>query len=177
MNHYILQIRTGFEEKYRRIVAPALAAEPCELLWPRRSLGIRKKGKYRDVEASLFPGYLVLRAERITESAYWTFRRSAGFYRFLPDNHRAEPLAGADLELLKHFLVFGEVVGKSRVYFDENSKIRVVHGALKSLEGKIVKVDKRKGRAKVELSLYENSFLIDFGFELLESAGGNATPA
>ena len=33
----------------------------------------------------------------------------------------------------------------------------------------IVRVDRRKGRARVRLELYENSFLIDFGFEAIES--------
>ena len=64
---------------------------------------------------------------------------------------------------------FGEVLDKSKVQFDENKRIRVVHGALKGLEGKIVKVDRRKQRAKVSLSLYDSAFLIDFGFDLLES--------
>jgi transcriptional antiterminator NusG len=33
------------------------------------------------------------------------------------------------------------------------------------LEGYIVKVDRRKKRARVKLSLYQNSFAIDFAFE------------
>ncbi len=43
-------------------------------------------------------------------------------------------------------------------------------GPLKELEGKIVKVDRRKGRAKVKLDMFEHAFLIDFGFEALENA-------
>jgi transcription termination/antitermination protein NusG len=43
----------------------------------------------------------------------------------------------------------------------------VINGPLKGLEGKIVKVDKRKGRAKVKLDLYDESFLVDLSFELL----------
>jgi transcriptional antiterminator NusG len=39
---------------------------------------------------------------------------------------------------------------------------------MKGLEGQIIKVDKRKKRAKIRLKLYEDSFPIDFGFELIE---------
>jgi transcriptional antiterminator NusG len=35
------------------------------------------------------------------------------------------------------------------------------------LEGKIVKVDKRKGRAKIKLDLYNDSFAIDLAFEVI----------
>ena len=67
-----------------------------------------------------------------------------------------------------HFLSFGEVLDKSAVYFDINQKIRVMNGPMKGLEGRVIKVDKRKQRAKIRLDLYNNSFCIDFGFELLE---------
>jgi transcriptional antiterminator NusG len=41
-------------------------------------------------------------------------------------------------------------------------------GPLKWLDGKIVKVDRRKHRARVTLELYQEAFEIDFGFEALE---------
>ncbi|MDR2619211.1 MAG: antitermination protein NusG, partial [Treponema sp.] len=34
----------------------------------------------------------------------------------------------------------------------------------------IIKVDKRKGRAKIKLDLYDDSFTIDLAFEVLETA-------
>jgi len=40
---------------------------------------------------------------------------------------------------------------------------------LKDLEGRIVRVDRRKGRARVRLELYADSFEVDFGFEALDS--------
>ena len=58
----------------------------------------------------------------------------------------------------------------SKVYFDENSRIVVLLGPLKGLEGKIVKVDKRKRRAKVKLDIYEDSFFIDLAFDVIEKA-------
>ncbi|MBN1686265.1 MAG: KOW motif-containing protein, partial [Spirochaetales bacterium] len=106
--------------------------------------------------------------ESLSNDAYWALRRSIGFYKFLRNNRDVQALTGEDRELLLHFLKIGEVVEKSKVYFDADNKIRVTEGALKGLEGKIVKVDRRKKRAKVKLSLYEDSFLVDFGFELME---------
>jgi transcriptional antiterminator NusG len=53
------------------------------------------------------------------------------------------------------------------VYFDRNSRIVVLEGPLMGLEGKIIKVDKRKGRAKIKLDLYDNSFSCDLAFEVI----------
>jgi transcriptional antiterminator NusG len=59
------------------------------------------------------------------------------------------------------------MAGKSRVYFNENSRIVVIEGPLMGLEGKIIKVDKRKGRAKIKLDLYDEAFAIDLAFEVI----------
>ena len=174
MRYYVIQVKTGGEEKYLKLArrflldTDAFPDNPKNLIWPRRRLRIRKNGKERDALKSIFPGYVFLEAEELDTDTFWNLRRTNGFYKFLKDNRNVEALSGRDLELLTHFLSFGEVVEKSTVYFDENKRIRVTEGALKGLEGNIVKVDKRKKRAKVQLSIYDSSFLIDFGFEVLQ---------
>ena len=177
MNYYVIQVKTGGEEKYLKSARLALAhidpeASP-QLIWPRRRLKIRRQGKTKDVLAPIFPGYVFLETESIETDVYWTLRRGIGFYKFLNSNRNIEALTGQDRELLLHFLRLGEVVEKSKVYFDENKRIRVVEGALKGLEGCIVKVDRRKRRAKIRLALYDDSFLIDFGFEVIEPLEAN----
>lgn len=143
------------------------------LLWPRRSLTIRRQGKQVASLAPIFPGYVFYEAEEVSPEVYWSLKRLSGFIRFLKNEDRLEKLTGADRDLLLHFLSYGEVVEKSLVYFDENNRIRVTKGPMKGLEGQIIKVDKRKRRAKIRLSLYSNRFLVDFGFELLEPAEGH----
>ena len=170
MNYFVVQVKTGEEEKYIRSAkkAVSLSDSSVRIIWPRRRLGLRKKGKTKDHLAPIFPGYVFLETESLSPDVYWALRRSIGFYRFLRNNHDVQALSEEDRDLLVHFLKLGEVVEKSTVYFDENNKIRVSEGALKDLVGRIVKVDSRKKRAKVRLSLYENSFLVDFGFEVME---------
>src|SRR4030042_33612 len=106
MPFFVLQVRTGGEERFRRQAEKVLTPERGELFWPRRSLRV-----------------------------------------------------------LQQFRSFGEVVQPSRARFDSERRIQVIDGPLKALEGRIVRVDRRKRRARVRLELYENSFLIDFGFE------------
>ncbi len=138
------------------------------ILWPRRKLTIRKNGINKEALAPIFPGYLFFEAEELNPDIHWILRRTPGFVRFLKSNQNVEPIGGSDKELLLHFLHFGEIVEKSAVQFDENNRIKVIRGPMKGLEGKIIKVNRRKQRAKIRLSLYEESFTIDFGFEILE---------
>ena len=143
------------------------------LLWPRRKLTIRKNGVEKESLSPIFPGYLFFEAEKLTPDIQWILRRTTGFVRFLKNNQNIEPIEGSDKELLLHFLHFGEIVEKSSVWFDENKKIRVLSGPMKGMEGRILKVDRRKKRAKISLSLYKESFTIDFGFEILGKVEGN----
>jgi transcriptional antiterminator NusG len=123
---------------------------------------------------AVFPGYLFLESEEEHLYHYhWEFRRTEGFFRFLKSNRNIQPLSGRDLETVLHFIKkTGPLAGISQVYFDENFRIVVVDGPLAGLEGNIVKVDRRKKRAKIKLDLYDDSFTIDLGFELIDKASG-----
>ena len=170
MEYFVIQIRPGYEDRYMRQAARCEQQFDVRVFWPRRKLNIRRGGRWRNSTASIFPGYVFLQSEQVTGDLFSALRRVPGFYRFLKSNENIEPLSRRDRGLLEHFLSFGQVVERSVAYFDENKKICVVSGPLRGLEGSIVKVDRRKGRARVKLDLYDDAFLIDFGFEDLEQA-------
>ena len=168
MSYYVIQTKPRGEDEYLRRARSVLHEPEGRLFWPRRNLRTRRGGKWSSELAPIFPGYLFLEADEMNESLFLKMRRIPGFSRFLQSNQNIIPLSKGDRELLTHFLAFGEVVDKSVVYFDENSRIRVVSGPLLGLEGSIIKVDRRKGRAKVRLDMFESSFQIDFGFDAIE---------
>ncbi|MFP4375914.1 MAG: antiterminator LoaP [Spirochaetales bacterium] len=169
MSFYVINVQTGKELDFLTHARERIDPAHATFYFPRRKLSIRKKGQRKEVSAPIFPGYIFLQDGEIGETLFQAIKRVPGFYRFLESNQRIIPLSGDDLELISHFIKFGEVIGKSTVKFDENSRIYVLSGPLEGLEGKIVKIDKRKQRAKVQLDLYQESFLVDFGFELLGS--------
>jgi transcriptional antiterminator NusG len=143
---------------------------PIELFFPKRKIAVRRRGVTVQTTPAVFPGYLFLETEEeILKNYQWKFRRTDGFFRFLRSNRNIQPLSGRDLETVLHFIKkAGPLAGISHVFFNEKARIVVVDGPLAGLEGNIVKVDKRKKRAKIKLDLYDDSFAIDMGFELIE---------
>jgi len=169
MNYYTIQVKTRGEQKFIRLFRALHPGTPFAMHFPQRRIDIRRGGKIQQSTAAVFPGYVFIEAdgEDIT-ARQWDFRRTDGFYRFLKSNQNIKPLADRDLELVLHFIKkAGPVAGVSRVYFNENARIVVIEGPLMGLEGKIIKVDKRKKRAKVKLNLYDDSFAIDLAFEVI----------
>jgi len=172
MNYYAIQVKTRSEEKFIKLFKASHPQITFPIHFPKRLLDIRKGGKIKASTPAVFPGYLFIEAENDEEiiSCQWEFRRTEGFYRFLKSNRDITPLADRDLELVLHFINnSGSVAGRSKVYFNENSRIIVVEGPLIGLEGRIIKVDRRKGRAKIKLDLYNDSFSIDLAFEVIGS--------
>ena len=170
MKYYALQVKTRAENKFIKLFKALNPGIGFPIYFPQRRIDIRRKGQIRQTTAAVFPGYVFVEADSDEEilARQWEFRRTEGFYRFLRSNQDIAPLADRDLELVLHFIKnAGPVAGRSRVYFNENSRIVVVDGPLLGLEGKIIKVDKRKGRAKIKLDLYDDSFAIDLAFEVI----------
>lgn len=140
------------------------------LYFPKRRIDIKRGGVFSQSTTAVFPGYVFVEVDETEDIRrhQWAFRRTDGFFRFLKSNRDICPMSGRDLEVVLHFIKnVGPVAGKSRVYFNENSRIVVVEGPLMGLEGRIIKVDKRKRRAKIKLDLYNDSFSIDLGFEVI----------
>ena len=168
MPYFVIHLKTRSEEEFISRAESMLDDREVRFIWLRRSLRIRKRGEWIETLAPIFPGYLFVEAQEISPELFLKVKRIPGFFRFLQSNENIVPISRDDKELLTYLLSFGQVVRKSVVYFDKNNKIRVVSGPLKQLEGQIIKVDRRKGRAKVRLDMFKHSFLIDFGFEALE---------
>jgi len=171
MNYYAIQVKTKSEEKFIEQLKSRCPGMRLPLHFPRRRLNIRKSGKTRTETPAVFPGYIFIEAESDEQikEYQWDFRKTKGFFRFLVSNHDITPLKDRDLELVLHFVNnTGSIAGHSKVYFNENSRIIVAEGPLSGLEGRIVKVDRRKCRAKIMLDLYNDSFTIDLAFEVID---------
>ena len=172
MKYFVLQVQTGYEERILKLIETALSVENLldkgTLHLPKRELTIRRRGKTVKEQKPIYPGYLFWECEIFYPEVYWAVRPVDGMYKFLKSNSNIEELTGEDLHILLHFLQHGDVVGNSVVTFDEKKLIVIKKGPLKGLEGRIVKVDKRKKRAKIRLDVYNDGFLVDFGFEILE---------
>ncbi|MCL2185867.1 MAG: antiterminator LoaP [Treponema sp.] len=170
MNYYAIQVKTRSEDKFIKLFKVRHPDITFPIHFPKRQLDIRRAGKTKPSTSAVFPGYIFIEAENDDEiqSKKWDFRKTDGFYRFLKSNQNITPLADKDLELVLHFINnAGPIAGRSKVYFNENSRIVVVEGPLMGLEGRILKVDRRKGRAKIKLDLYDDSFTIDLAFEVI----------
>ena len=164
---FVFQVDTGNESDIRtRLVRTALF-ERERLIYPRRRLIISKGGRKHPTEKPVFPGYLFYRDRQLTDGQHRELRRAPGVFRILPAWDNVLPLPENERRELLRLVSGGEVAGLSLASFDENQRIVILEGPLKGQEGRVVKVDRRQGRCRVRLSLYAESFLVDFSYRQL----------
>lgn len=167
MEYYCLMVRTGEEEEFKEKAQKAFCEQACaaELYYFQRTLKTNQGKLY---EKPLFPGYLFFQTESLTPQIMQTLKKIDGFIRILLDNINPIEILGTQLEELRLFIGNGEHWGISKVEFMPEKNIRVISGPLMGLEGKIYKVNKKRGRVTIITTLNPDGKKIDLAFECVQ---------
>jgi len=175
MNFFAIQVMTGCEDFYIELFSKTREDQPLYSI--KKKMTSRKKGKTVILTNSIFPGYIFFQCpgERPSAELISSLKRVRTFTRFLPASDNIKPLNDRDAEIIRHLLSFGKELGPSLVTFDENNRIKVIKGPLFGMEGKIIKVDRRKRRAKIRLEMNDSPMTFDLAFDVIEAI--KETPA
>lgn len=168
MKHwYVVQAQTGGEIKVKNEIYKSIPGTPAVV--PRRELKERRQGVVRKVVRPLFPGYVFLQLPGlITHPAlYYQVKNISGVYRFLGTGTPAV-VPPAEMQHILRWCSDGDLIGFSNVI--AGAEIKVIDGPLAGMEGRIVKVDQRKGRAKVRLMILGEQREIDLGVEVVKAS-------
>jgi len=160
---FVLFVNANQEDKVKKILEKNFGDE-YKFIIPTRELRERKSGKWNNVRRKLFPGYILAKGIMNIE-AYYKFREVYGVLKLL--RNEDEVLTINEKELKGLNILIDNNLGISTLY-KENDCIRILAGPLVGLEGQIVKIDFRKGRAKVNISFMNEERIIDLGIELVD---------
>ncbi|MBN2657984.1 MAG: antiterminator LoaP [Spirochaetales bacterium] len=166
MHYFALHIKTGSEEKIRKSIKEEFN-DALKVFCPMRELMIRKKGKTTRQLKPMFGGYIFIQSEEISASDLIRLKNIPDFYQVLPSNKDIKPVRQEDMEFLRTLFTGNQIAALSKAKFDENDRIQIISGPLKGKEGLIVKVDRRKGRAKIMIKAFDREHFVDLGFELM----------
>ncbi len=164
---YALFVMTGEEEKVKIRLDYRFQGD-MRILAPKRKMRERRKGRWHNVIRALFPGYVLLNGDMSVKN-YYRLKRVPGLLKLLKSGYDPVPINYWEMEVINRLICNDETVGYSSVLM-ENGKVVVVEGPLVSLEGQIVGINKRKGRAKVNLTFMGEPRVVELGIEMLQPA-------
>ena len=174
MQYFVIQVATGREQIFidnlEKLNPPLAHAH--KFVYLTRELTIRRKGKWLKELQPMFPSYVIMQTQNMIDAqTLLELKKLPDFYHFLNSNNEIVPLSDKDLSIIKHFMGLGPKIGPSLVRFDENDRIVVIEGPLKGMEGNIIKVDRRKQRAKIQLNFHGSTYSLDLSFEDISKQG------
>ncbi|HWR10858.1 MAG TPA: transcription termination/antitermination NusG family protein [Rectinemataceae bacterium] len=169
MSFFVIQVMTGKEDDFIELFSKYRPDQPLYNI--KKKIKSRKKGKTIFLMNCIFPGYIFFQypEEKPSPELVRSLKRTTNFSRILPATDSIKALSDRDSDIIRHLLSFGREIGASLVTFDENNRIKVIQGPMMGLEGRIIKVDKRKRRAKIRFEMTETPITFDLGFEILET--------
>ena len=163
-NWYAAFVETGKEDDVKTRLEYRFH-DNIEFYVPKRELKERKGGVWRKTIKTLFPGYILIKGHLNTED-YYKFKNIPNLWKLLLCGKEILPIPYDEIRIISRFIDDGEIIGISNVW-EENGQVKVKDGPLKGMEGSIVKIDRRKNRAKVKISFLGQDRLIDLSINLL----------
>ena len=175
---YAVSVFTGKEERIKGFIGDNF--NDYQLLYPKRLLTIRKASVVKTVEKPLFPGYFFVKtlsslsAEQARTMIDSCYQRCGTPIKILGSNR---PMNGNDKwyaaipESEMRYILFltegGDLIGASS-YHKVGGRVRVVSGPLIGHEAIIARVNPRKNRITISLTMFGSRHNIDIGGECLE---------
>ncbi len=155
---YVLHVKTGEELAVKAVLARHFP-EVINLV-PERILRERINGKWREISRVLITGYVFINA-LLDTNLYYKLTAVPYVIRILGSG-KPDPVPPDEMQVILKLGNYGDTLGLSEIYHTGN-KVQVVSGPLAGMAGQIVKVDKRRYRAKVNVSLMGEPRIVELG--------------
>lgn len=172
MSWYVIFVETGYEEAFcyyiDKITKNLYEEIQYNFLVPKRKIYERKKGIRQEVIRTMFPGYVLINTNHIVDF-FMQVKNSPHVIRFLTQENYFLEVKEEEIEKILSLVNSYGLIELSKAFIKDD-KVVIIEGPLLGMEGIIKKIDKRKGRVKVDISINENNLLIDLGIEFINKA-------
>lgn len=161
-------VLTGHEDIVKEKIEYALQGTSIRAVVPKRCIRERRGGRWLDVIRPLFPGYILLQGD-IDLQEYYQLKSVPGIIRCLKDNKEFYTIHPEEIKVINQLMCNGDLIGISTAY-QKDDKIIITDGPLLGKEGLIIAVDRRKGRARIKLSLLGDERTVDLSLRVIRTA-------
>ena len=163
-NWFAVFVITGKEDKVKQALELRFDNN-LRFLVPKRRLRERKCGVWTETIKVLFPGYVLINGV-VTAETYYDLKQVPSLIKLLRSGNDILDVDLYEMEILSRLICNGEIIGYSEILY-EDDKVKVLDGPLASLEGCIISINKRKGRAKIQISFMGELRTMDLGISVL----------
>ena len=175
MKWHALQVLTGKEQD----VAAQLRRVGIQAIAPEEQSMERRSGAWETIRKTLLPGYVLIHVD-MTVTLYYNLTRKPFVLALIGSaGDRFAPIPDEQILVLHGLMLRGDdpAYGISHGRRGADGRIEFTSGPLAGIDpARILKVDARRRRATVEISLYDDTYKTDVAI-ILDNEDGNTTDA
>jgi len=163
---YVLHTYSGYEENVshnlkQRIESMDMEDKIFNILIPTEKKIKIKNGKRKIIEEKIFPGYVLVEMV-VNDDSWYVVRNTPNVTGFIGTGTVPTPISEKEVKNLQKRM--GVEEPKFKIDVSIGSPVKIIDGAFKNLEGKVVNIDEDKGKVKVLVSMFgrETPVKMDF---------------
>jgi len=175
MHWYIVHAYSNFEKKVadsikEKILANGLEDYFEEVLVPSEKVVEIVRGKRREVDRKLFPGYVLVKMD-LTDEAYHLIKNTPKVTGFLGSGNKPMPIPEREALRILQAVQEGVERPKPSITFEIGEQVRVSDGPFASFNGFVEDVDEERTRLKVAVSIFGRATPVELEYSQVEKLG------
>jgi len=153
---YVIHTYSGYEDAVckslkQRIESLGMEDRIFNVLVPKEKKIKIKGGKRKITEEKIYPGYVLVEMI-VTDESWYVVRNTPNVTGFVGAGTTPVPILANEIDTLKKRMDLEEP--KYEMEFQPGESVKVADGPFKDYDGKVVEVDKERGKIKVLINIF-----------------------
>lgn len=163
---YVVHTYSGYEDAVReallqRIESLGMQDLIFDVVVPKETQIVIKKGEPKSEEKRIFPGYVMVEMI-VTDYSWYVVRNTPNVTGFVGSGTTPVPVSPEEFKVIKRRM--GESEPKFKINFTEGDTVIILDGPFVNYDGLVKNVDEEKGKIKVLISIFGRETPVELDF-------------
>jgi transcriptional antiterminator NusG len=163
---YVIHTYSGYEDAVReallqRIESMNMQDKIFDVIVPKETQIVVKKGKPKTEKKRLFPGYVLVDMS-VDDESWYVVRNTPNVTGFIGLGVRPTPMSAQEVERIKKRM--GVEEPKYKVDLAVSDLVKITDGPLKGFEGEVTDVNESQGKIKVLINMFGRETPVNLDF-------------
>lgn len=163
---YAIHTYSGYEDAVReallqRIESLGMQDAIFDVVVPKETQIVIKKGQPTTEEKKLFPGYVLVDMQ-VNDDSWYVVRNTPNVTGFVGAGTIPIPVSPEEFKIIKKHM--GQAEPKFKIDFSEGDNVVVLDGPFANYDGIISTIDEEKGKVKVLITIFGRETPVELDF-------------
>jgi len=170
VNWYVIHTYSGYEDAVRqalfqRIETMNMADYIFDVVVPKETQIVMKKGEPVEEEKRIFPGYVLVKMQ-VTDDSWYVVRNTPNVTGFVGAGTIPVPVSAEEWQVVEKHMGKKDPQFKIQVQIGDN--VVILDGPFVNYEGSVDAIDKEKGKVKILISMFGRETPVELDFNQIK---------